>query len=211
MKEMGSGKYLFTQHDEENLKKVLPLTMVKEVVIADGIETISNNYFSGYCNMDKVTIPDSVTVIDHDGFEGCFNLKTVELPKNLKAIKSFAFRECHSLGSGNDGVLIIPRLVNVIENFAFTECFSLKTIVLCNPKTIVEKDAFYRCDVKIYRSRWQENPPWNRMFDKLWNESEWVFFFNTKWWFGIFFFFIINTYINLVYVLKEVISWLNQL
>ena len=154
MKELETGKYLFTHRDEENFKKVLPLTRVKEVVIDDGIETISSEYFSGYCNMDKVTLPDSVTVIAYDGFAHCFNLKGVILPKNLKAIKSFAFRECHSLGSDSNGVLIIPRSVNIIEDFAFDECFSLKTIVLCNPETIVEKDAFHRCiDIKIYRGK----------------------------------------------------------
>ena len=152
MKKIDLGKYEFTKADQQvELKKVLPLTLVEEVVVEDGIQTIESNTFSGYSNLKWVTLPNTVTVIKFDAFSGCYNLKAITLPKSLKGIKGFAFRDCYSLGMETDGILIIPSSVGIIEDYAFINCFSIKAVVLCG-NTIVEDRAFDGCNVNIYRA-----------------------------------------------------------
>jgi hypothetical protein len=98
-------------------------TMLRNVVILDGIETIGDSSFLGCNSMVKVVIPNTVTSIGNSAFENCTLLKQVKLPEAITSIGDNAFKNCDRI---ND-----IELSSNIENIgldSFTDCDNLKTI-----------------------------------------------------------------------------------
>lgn len=66
----------------------------QEVVIPEGVRTISSGCFEGNSLINKVSLPDSVTIIDSDAFRDCSNLSYVNGGNNLEEIRDRAFMGC---------------------------------------------------------------------------------------------------------------------
>ncbi len=110
---------------------------VKEVVIEDGVTTVSSNAFYEFEYIRKVTTKGdmeyigenafyrctsltelNLSVIDTYGygaFNGCSSLKNVEIPKGAKTIENYAFANSESLEW-----VTVPYSVETIENYAFS-------------------------------------------------------------------------------------------
>lgn len=91
-------------------------TLVTEVVIPDGITSISAALFEGCRDLKKVIIPDSVTSIGSGAFGYCSYLTDVVIPDSVTSIGSYAFFRCDSLNR-----VTIGKGVTIIENYAFSE------------------------------------------------------------------------------------------
>ena len=134
------------------------------LVIPEGVTSISNGAFVGCTNVSSVDISNSVKHIGEYAFLNCTGLTSITIPNSLKSIRYAAFHECANLKEvhisdlaawcaiefGDNPLryahhlylndkeitnLVIPEGVVTIDNGAFRECTGLKTISI--PSTMV--------------------------------------------------------------------------
>ena len=100
-------------------------SLIKKVVIEEGITNIYPSEFSSCSNLTTVILPSSVTSIGDRAFSYCSSLTTVEIPKTsaLNIIGMYAFSNCQLLSA-----IDIPKGVNIIQVGAFAECTALKSV-----------------------------------------------------------------------------------
>ena len=96
---------------------------IKEVVISDGITSISRYAFWWLTQIESITIPDSVTTVGQQSFVHCSKLQTVTFGKDLTTIGEEAFKDCTALKE----VYISDKLASVEES-AFTGCEALTDV-----------------------------------------------------------------------------------
>lgn len=98
---------------------------LKEVVIPDGMTTISSAAFYNCASLEKVTLPESLTIIGQSVFNGCISLKEVIFLSGggITQISSYSFNNCTSLES-----IILPPTIQYIDSDAFDNCTALKTV-----------------------------------------------------------------------------------
>lgn len=72
-------------------------TEIKDLVIPDGVKSISGWAFSFWSNLTSVTIPKSVTFIGENAFDGCAGLTTVSIDNSVLEIEKEAFKDCNNL------------------------------------------------------------------------------------------------------------------
>lgn len=110
-----------------------------DVVIPEGVTSISNMAFQ-YCGtLTSVTIPEGVTGIGAAAFEGCYNLTSVTVPSSMSGIGSRAFADCYALTS-----IAIPNAY-WIGQYAFARCDSLTSITIPGSVHAIENHAFDEC------------------------------------------------------------------
>jgi len=132
-----------------------------DVVIPDGVTTISDHAFAGKKEtLKSVRIPDSVTTIGSMSFYDCPKLKEVVVPDSVTSVGALAFHNCKKLADGNGLVVVcntvwgyfgqnsevvIPDGVVKIADKAFFECRGLTTAVLPESVVSIGRQAFYDC------------------------------------------------------------------
>ena len=97
---------------------------VKDLVIPDGIHSISPMAFYGCKCITSVVFPNSMRIIGTSAFEGCSGLTSINL-NSVTEIGKKAFEGCFGLNS-----LIVPQNVVYILNQAFSSCTNLKSITI---------------------------------------------------------------------------------
>ena len=85
-----------------------------DVVIPEGIQSISSNVFTGL-DITSVRFPASLERIESYAFKGCTSLTNVTFSTGLKVVGSWAFSSCTSL----TGVFEVPHGVTDVEFGAF--------------------------------------------------------------------------------------------
>ena len=88
--------------------------LATDIVIPDGVTSISNCAFYGCSSLESVIIPDGVTSINDYAFYNCSSLESVTIPASVTSIGSSAFSGCSSLES-----VTIPAGVTSIGSDAF--------------------------------------------------------------------------------------------
>lgn len=159
-------------------KCALPLgthfsTIVTDVAMAAGVDSIYDNAFSSYAQLTSVTIPNSVTYIGEQAFGTCTGLTSITIPENVAFIADNAFRSCYNLVSisvaannanydsrGNCNAIIetatntliqgcnntvIPNNVTSIRDCAFTNCTGLTSVTFPSCLTHIGNYAFNYC------------------------------------------------------------------
>lgn len=98
-------------------------SVVKEVYLNDGLQTIGNEAFRGCSNLTAIHIPQSVESIGTSAFEYCTTLSNITFDKGCKlnALKSSVFAQT-AIESIN-----IPACVETIET-PFSSCTNLSTV-----------------------------------------------------------------------------------
>ncbi len=129
-----SNPLALTQHVYVNDKEI------NDLVIPEGVTSISNNAFSSCGWITSLTIPDGFTTINQSSFSGCTGLTSVSLPNSLTTIESYAFGWCSALASLN-----IPNSVTSIGEYAFRGCSSLTSLVIPNSITDINEYSFSEC------------------------------------------------------------------
>ncbi len=71
--------------------------LVTDLVIPEGVTTISDAAFWGCSEIVSVTIPDSVTHIGGYAFNACSKLENLTIGKNVDTVDYYAFRHCEAL------------------------------------------------------------------------------------------------------------------
>lgn len=115
-------------------------TTVKNIVVPNGIGSISDEAFKGCAYIETIKLPSNITLGTYSTFEGCTKLKSVNLPNNLEEIGYHMFRFCSSLSS-----LTLPSSVGSIETYAFYGCTSLTSLHLGKWVDSIGYQAFSFC------------------------------------------------------------------
>ena len=109
---------------------------IKEVVIPEGVETISSYAFANLTALERVVLPSTLTRIDWGAFYGCTALKTVVGLENVKFINESAFEGCALTGS-----VKLDSAV-AIADYAFAGNRSLTSVTLSDKIQSIGKSAF---------------------------------------------------------------------
>ncbi len=81
------------------LSSVFPqaYTTIKEVIICDGVTSITESMFAGCSELTSVTLPSSVVNIGDDAFNSCDKLTSITIPQRVTKVGSRAFSDCANL------------------------------------------------------------------------------------------------------------------
>lgn len=115
-------------------------TNIKNVVIEEGVTSISQYAFHGCSYLTGITIPQSVSSIGIHAFDGCSSLTNVTIPDGVAAIDNYTFSGCSSLIN-----VTIPERVTLIGSYAFSGCSSLSTITIPDNVAAIGICAFKSC------------------------------------------------------------------
>ena len=116
------------------------ISMIKTVVIENGVTTIGDYTFFRCEKMTSITIPNSVTSIGECAFYECTGLTSVEIPNGVTTIGGFAFFDCTALAA-----ITIPNSVTTIEEQAFALCTALTVVTIPGSVTTIGDVAFAAC------------------------------------------------------------------
>ncbi len=103
--------------------------LVTQLVIPDGVTSISDQAFRKCSSIETVVIPDSVISIGSCAFFQCDGLRSIEIPANVKNIGYRAFEQCRRLAK-----ITLSDGIETIDESAFSHCSELSVITL--PKSI---------------------------------------------------------------------------
>lgn len=142
---------------------------IHDLVIPDGVKTITSHAFYYFSGLTSVKIPSSVTSIGTECFAYCLGIKTIEIGDNTSqeaatVLGGRAFYKCDNLNSvilGNNIVeigrnafdgckslqsIVIPNSVKTMGSHAFLGCESLKSVQLSENLKSIEWASFSSCD-----------------------------------------------------------------
>ena len=97
---------------------------VKEYVLPEGVETISDGAFKGTMYVEKMVIPNTVTYLGRGAFANCLELATLEFVV------------------GNDTMAL------TIDEGAFEGCAKVQSVILPNRTQVIAAKAFYNVSIK---------------------------------------------------------------
>ncbi len=115
-------------------------SLIKKVVIEDGVTSIADNAFDGCVNLAEAEIAQSVNSIGKSAFYECSSLTSLTIPTGVTAIASDTFFSCTSLES-----IEIPEGVVSIADEAFFFCRALENVKIPSTVTSIGKGAFCHC------------------------------------------------------------------
>lgn len=118
-----------------------------ELVIPDGVTTISDRAFNGYSSLKSVKLGSGLVSIGSYAFAWCTSLASVVIPDNVKELGSNAFYECEALAD-----ITISANIEKIATSSFEKCNSLKTIWIPDGVKEIDSNAFHKCQKleKVY-------------------------------------------------------------
>lgn len=114
-------------------------TTLKEVVLGETVETISEDAFIYYEALEKANIPSSVTSIGINAFKGCKKLSSpLTIPSTITELPEAIFHGCFALTS-----VTLPANMTIIGKEAFDGCRELSSLVMPISLISIGDDAFY--------------------------------------------------------------------
>ena len=131
---------LFTYNSRDTLRNNETNTVLKNVIISDGVIAIDKEAFRNCKALNSVTIPSTVNKIGIGAFAYCENLVNVSISEGVTSIGSSAFLECKNLTS-----IKLPSTITKLEGGAFYGCDKLVSFIIPNGITKIESKTFSRC------------------------------------------------------------------
>ncbi|MCL2328073.1 MAG: leucine-rich repeat protein, partial [Bacteroidetes bacterium] len=124
---------------------------VKNVIIGEGVESISQYAFYEYVNLTSVTFPSSLKTIENTAFSKT-GLVFVQLPNSLTTVEYYAFSYCENLTSVD-----LPASLTEIGSYVFINSDNLQEVTVHwqNPpsgypwETIIDKFVAQKCLLKV--------------------------------------------------------------
>lgn len=138
-------------------------SVVKKVIIMDGITSVGNYAFWKCRYLADIEFPASITEIGVGSFYDCDSLVNINFPEGLVGISNRAFYDCDNLVNinfpeslksiwkeafGSCEKLQDIKLPTEMENMgigAFRDCKSLKKIKLPSKETYIQDEVFSNC------------------------------------------------------------------
>lgn len=111
-----------------------------ELVIPDGVVSLSSFSFEGNTNLVSVVIPGSVASIGYGMFRECTALESVTLGEGVTELGGSAFYRCSALRT-----VELPSTLTMIGYDCFSECTSLETVAIPSSLQTLGTCAFYNC------------------------------------------------------------------
>lgn len=102
---------------------------IKNLVIPDGVKSISKFAFYGCHEFDSVVLPDSLEKLGNFAFGNCKQITSIRLPKRLRQVGGGAFAYCRKL----EEVIITNKWVEIGES-SFYDCPALKNVFYAGTK-----------------------------------------------------------------------------
>lgn len=128
--------------------------LLEDLVIPEGVSSISSWAFTDCSTLTSVTIPNSLTDIDWDAFDNSNNIQRVNIP-NMRTWCSITFSNVtanplHTNGKLyiNDEIVsnvVIPNSVSEIKAYAFYGCSYITSLSMPSTITSIGNEAFYNC------------------------------------------------------------------
>ncbi|MCR4853968.1 MAG: leucine-rich repeat domain-containing protein [Prevotella sp.] len=113
----------------------------KGVTLPSTLKSIGEQAFRDFTSMESIYMPYGLTSIGHSAFSGCTSLGAVNIPNSITSIPPDCFRDCTSLAA-----VTIPNSVTEIGNQVFYDCPKLSEITLPSSVTSIGRDAFELCN-----------------------------------------------------------------
>lgn len=123
-------------HDQTEIDEIKNL--IRQIVIADGITSISNEVLASCTNCTTIIMSDSVEHLEEYCFEHCHSLQSVEFSKGLKRVDYCPFAYCTNL---KEVTLKMER----IPQYMFWEFGELEKVYMEDTVQYVEDCAFREC------------------------------------------------------------------
>ena len=117
-------------------------SMIKSVVLPQGLTSIGGCAFDGCRNLPSITIPSGVTSIGNRAFRNCAILAEVTLPAGVTSIGRNAFEGCAAFTE-----MTIPDGVTRINAGTFKDCGALSSVTIPDNVTYIGESAFEGCAV----------------------------------------------------------------
>ena len=125
---------------------------VKELIVAEGSQSITYDMVVSPYTLESVTIPATVTQIDTWAFSNCYMLNAVHI-QDLGAWCAMDFESYENplanhlcLNGEPITQLVIPQGVTAIGQAAFASCKNLTSVTIPNSVTSIGPRAFYGCE-----------------------------------------------------------------
>ena len=159
----GSGDICEFGYEDYHYNQFEILDSAQNLIIEEGITSISENAFSGLPNLLEVSIPKSVTTIGKEAFYNCPQLSVISIPESVTEIGVGAFYSTpwfesrkqenplvivnHILidGTASVGHVSIPYGVTSINERAFYNNAALRSVTIPDSVTSIGDEAFYSC------------------------------------------------------------------
>ena len=113
---------------------------IKTITIPNSVTSIGDGAFYKCNGLTSLTIPNNVTSIGHSAFFNCIDLTSIEISNSVTNIGNGAFSGCHGLTS-----LTIPNSVTTIGDGAFQNCSGLSFVIIGGGVTSLGNQAL-ECD-----------------------------------------------------------------
>ena len=112
-------------------------TLVKRVIVGNGITRIGNCAFHGFTCLQDIELPDGLLSIGSRVFRLCKQMKNISIPNSVKEIGQTSFDGCYSLESFD-----FTSNMNTISYRLFNDCTSITFYILPDGMKSIEKWAF---------------------------------------------------------------------
>lgn len=119
---------------------VMEGSVVCDLVIPQGLTSISPRAFTGCSTLVSVHIPTTVTNIGDGAFSYCSNLSSIDMPNSVTLVGDEAFYGCSGLET-----LRLSSSLTALGNHAFRGCSKLTTITIPSSTTSIGDYAFAEC------------------------------------------------------------------
>ncbi len=114
---------------------------ITELVIADGVTSVSDDAFRDMPALTVVRLPDSITSIGRAALADCSGLTDLTIPDQVTEVPEYLLSGCTSLTS-----LTLPVSIETIGDYLFFGCDSLTSVRLPSSLTSIGFNAFYGCE-----------------------------------------------------------------
>ena len=115
---------------------------LSDLVLPEGMTTVSPNTFHAVRNIEHLTLPSSLTSVGRDAFYACTGLKVITGGENIRCYEFGSFGECESLHS-----YAIPRETRYIGEKAFWVTPKFRGTIRLDSITYLGIDAFADCGI----------------------------------------------------------------